>query len=115
MGTVSNFVGIFTSQFAGFFADRFQKRFKYILMVLMSSGLLFSIWFSLSIYGWGSSNPINLFLSFSLCSILISTTMPIYFEAAVECAYPTAEGTTSGIVALFINIGILFFSVNILE
>jgi FLVCR family MFS transporter len=111
MGLVLYLVSTFTGQITGLFADRFQRNFKLILMILIGLATVFFIWFSLSIYGWGSSNPINLFFSFCMYSILIGTSMPIYYEAAVESTYPVTEGTSAGMLSLSINVGNLIFAI----
>ncbi|XP_019850326.1 PREDICTED: disrupted in renal carcinoma protein 2 homolog [Amphimedon queenslandica] len=102
--------GIF-GQIAGFFADRFQKRFKIILCLLLLIASGFFLWFSLSIYGYGSQNTINLFITFCMADVLVFTAMPIFYEAVIEATYPVAEGTSSGFLTLTINIGTLLFSI----
>lgn len=71
---------------------RFQRKFKIILFVLMTFTTLSVIWFALSIYGWGSRNPINLFVTYTSFYTFSFASMPIYYEAAVEATYPIAEG-----------------------
>jgi hypothetical protein len=71
----------------------------------------FSVWFSLSIYGWGSSNPINLFISYSMLSLLLIACLPIYYEAGVEGTYPVTENVSAGVISLSINVGILTFAI----
>ena len=111
LGTISAILGSISGQVTGLLADRlgyyriqihvllsiyhfcrFQRRFKLILFILMSLTTLSILWFSLSIYGWGSRNPINLFISFSLFYTFSFASMPIYYEAVIEATYPIAEG-----------------------
>lgn len=88
----------------------------------------FYLWFALSVYGWGSRNSINLFVTFCIADVLTFTTMPIFYEAIIESTYPIAEGkvspfitnhqyymyigTSGGMLTLTINIGTLIFSVS---
>ena len=58
----------------------------------MSLTTLSVLWFALSIYGWGSGNPVNLFITYSLFYTFSFASMPIYYEAAVEATYPISEG-----------------------
>ena len=72
---------------------RIQRRFKLILLSLLTVATLLSFWFSLSVYGYTSSNAVNIFLSLCLQYFFAMATNPLYYEAAVETTYPVAEGT----------------------
>ncbi|XP_019853138.1 PREDICTED: disrupted in renal carcinoma protein 2 homolog isoform X2 [Amphimedon queenslandica] len=111
MGAVSAILGSISGQITGLLADRFQRKFKVILLVLMSLTTLSVLWFALSIYGWGSSNPVNLFITYSLFYTFSFASMPIYYEAAVEATYPISEGISGGILTLSCNAAILIFAV----
>ena len=43
-------------------------------------------------YGYGSQNTINLFVTFCMADVLVFTAMPIFYEAVIEATYPVAEG-----------------------
>lgn len=60
-----------------------------------------SLWFSLSIYGWGSQNPINYFFSFALVNVFALAAFPVFYEAIVENTYPVSEGVNS--VAIYLS------------
>lgn len=107
LGFVMMVISGISGQVTGFFADRlveslrcgiiigfrFQKRFKIIICsLLMMAGACF-LWFSLSVYGYGSMNPINLFITFCFGEVFVFTAMPIFYEAVIETTYPVAEGT----------------------
>ena len=78
--------------------SRFQRRFKLILVVLLFLATVFSLWFSLAIYGYVSQNPINYFFSYALVNVFTLAAFPIFYEAIVECSYPVSEGCTSCII-----------------
>jgi MFS family permease len=92
MGTVSNVIFLITGPLVGLLANIFPTKFKIMLIIFVILSLVFSIWFSFAIYGWGSSNPVYFFISYCLCCTFTSTAIPIYYEAAVECTYPIGEG-----------------------
>lgn len=75
-----------------FFFYRFQRRFKLILLLLLILSTLLCIWFSLSIYGYGSRDSINYFFSYSLINVFALAAFPIFYEAIVETTYPVSEG-----------------------
>ena len=103
-------------QFVGFFADRqvvfknsnfiyaiqllprFQRRFKILLCLLLFLSTISYLWFSLSIYGYGSQNSLNLFVTFCAGNVMISSSFPIFYEAVVEQTYPIAEGTMNNFI-----------------
>lgn len=120
LGAVACALGTISGQITGFFADRFvclfvcfffscsltvlkfrfQRRFKLILLTLLVLTTAFFLWFSLSLYGWGSSNPVNLFVSFCLTYVFSFASIPIFYEAAVEATYPVSEGTVLELIFL---------------
>jgi len=65
---------------------------------------LLSFWFSLSVYGYTSSNAVNIFLSLCLQYFFAMATNPLYYEAAVETTYPVAEGSSGGVITMLSNI-----------
>ena len=71
---------------------RLQRRFKIILLMLLTLATLLCVWFSLSIYGYTSNSPINIFITLCLVYFFSLATTPIYLEAAVEATYPVPEG-----------------------
>ena len=57
---------------------------------MMATPLAF--WFAVSVYGFASTNAVNLFISLCLQYFFAFATGPLYFEAAVEVTYPVPEG-----------------------
>ena len=49
-----------------------------------------AFWFAVSVYGYISTNAINLFISQFFFAF---ATTPLFFEAAVEVMYPVPEGS----------------------
>jgi len=76
------------------FVFRFQRRFKLILLFLLTVATVMSLWFSLSIYGIvpRSYNPLNFFISYAAIVVCTFCAFPIYYEAIVENTYPVPEG-----------------------
>ena len=73
--------------------SRVQRRFKVILLLLLSVATAVAVWFSLSVYGYTSDNAVNVFLSLCFQYFFTLATIPIYYEAAVEATFPVPEGT----------------------
>ena len=61
---------------------------------MMATPLAF--WFAVSVYGFTSTNAVNLFISLCLQYFFAFATTPLYFEAAVEVTYPVPEGIHFG-------------------
>lgn len=96
--------------------------------MLLFSATITLIWFALSIYGWGWSNPINYFMTYLISNTLIVASLPVFYEAVVETTYPVSEGnciiyttvlhdtlllgTSSGMLTLSLNVGTLIFAVS---
>ena len=57
---------------------------------MMATPLAF--WFAVSVYGYTSTNAVNLFLSLCFQYFFATATIPLFFEAAVEVTYPVPEG-----------------------
>ena len=57
---------------------------------MMATPLAF--WFAVSVYGFTSTNAVNLFITLCLQYFFAFATAPLYFEAAVEVTYPVPEG-----------------------
>ena len=74
---------------------RVQRRFKVILLVLLTGATVFAFWFSVSVYGYITDNAVNKFLSLCLQYFFAMAATPIYYEAAVEATYPVPEGMLS--------------------
>jgi FLVCR family MFS transporter len=110
LGAVSALLSTISGQVTGLLADRFQRRFKLILLILTSLTTLSLLWFSLSMYGWGSLNPVNLFITYCLFYMFSFASLPIYYEAAIEATYPVPEGTSGGILTLSCNAANLVFA-----
>ena len=71
---------------------RIQRRFKLLLLLLLTMATLLAFWFAVSVYGYTSNNAINLFISLCLQYFFAFATFPLFFEAAVEVTYPVPEG-----------------------
>ena len=57
---------------------------------MMATPLAF--WFAVSVYGFTSTNAVNLFITLCLQYFFAFATTPLSFEAAVEVTYPVPEG-----------------------
>ena len=66
---------------------RIQRKFKLLLIVLLTIATLLAFWFAVSVYGFTSKNAVNIFISLCLQYFFAYATSPLYFEAAVEVTY----------------------------
>lgn len=73
---------------------------------------LLAFWFAVSVYGYTSSNAINLFITLCLQYFFAFAPTPLYYEAAVEVTYPVPEGTSAGVISVLMNVAGLIFQVR---
>ena len=71
---------------------RIQRRFKLLILLLLALTTVLAFWFAASIYGYVTSNAINLFITLCLVYFFALSTTSLYMEAAVEVTYPIPEG-----------------------
>ena len=81
---------------------RTEKRFKLILLLLVTMSTALAFWFAASVYGYTSNNPINLFLTLCFQYFFALSTTSIFLEAAVEVTYPIPEGIVQSVQAIAI-------------
>ena len=74
------------------FFHRIQRKFKLLLVILLTVATLLAFWFAISVYGYTSANAVNLFLSLCIQYFFTFAAYPLFFEAAVEVTYPVPEG-----------------------
>ena len=72
--------------------------FKLIILVIVFLAALLAFWFAVSIYGYTSQSPINIFITLCLLHFCNFATAPLYYEAAVEVTYPVPEGSNCNLL-----------------
>lgn len=82
---------------------RIQRRFKLFLLLLLMMATPLAFWFAVSVYGYTSTNAVNLFISLCLQYFFAFATTPLFFEAAVEVTYPVPEGMFQCMLKLTCN------------
>ena len=74
---------------------RVQRRFKMLIFILLIPSTLSAFWFAISVYGYTSTNAVNLFVTLCFQYFCALSTTSLYLEAAVEVTYPIPEGKLS--------------------
>ena len=72
--------------------NRFQRKLKLLLIILLGISTAFGFYFSLAVYGYISGSAVNIFMGLCLQYFFTFATTPLYYEAAVEVTYPVPEG-----------------------
>ncbi|KAL5459773.1 hypothetical protein EMCRGX_G033146 [Ephydatia muelleri] len=71
LGAISALVGVIGGQLAGIIADRFQRKLKLLLIILLGISTAFGFYFSLAVYGYISGSAVNIFMEPSLPAVLL--------------------------------------------
>lgn len=90
-------------------ADHVSRHMKAIQLVLFSGAAVCYALFALICAGIIPYYKAVLFLTFILGGFFTNGTIPLFFEMAVETAYPVAEGITSGFLTVTCNVLQLVF------
>ena len=114
IGFWSNLSGNVAGMVFSILADRGvgRKRFKAILCVLSGMGVVvYTVWAVLFVRkDW--LEAAGLPVIYALCimaGICVNSTVPIFYELAVDAVYPVAEGLTTSVLTVVNNIGGLIF------
>ncbi|XP_065177837.1 solute carrier family 49 member 4-like [Sycon ciliatum] len=112
LGCLSTIIGIIAGLTFGFIADLLPRNLKRLILVLLFACVACFTWFVLSVYKVAHVNWLgSAFISCVLGSSFLGATNPLFYEAAVEVAYPVPEGTAAGVLTLLNNIGCLLFQI----
>jgi MFS transporter, FLVCR family, disrupted in renal carcinoma protein 2 len=114
IGFWSNLSGNTAGMIFSIMADRGVGRnhFKTILIVLSSCGVLVYVVFALLFLHKDWLQSAGLPAVYTLCilaGIFVNSTVPIFYELAVDSVYPVAEGLTTSVLTVTNNIGGLIF------
>ena len=90
-------------------ADQVSRHMKAIQLVLLVGATVSLALFACMCAGIIPYCKAVLFLTFSLGGFFTGGTIPLFFEMAVETAYPVAEGTTSWVLKISWTIPLLLF------
>ena len=90
-------------------ADHLSGRMKAIQFFLLAGATISYGLFTFICAGIIPYNKAILFLTCILAGFFTNGTIPLFFEMAVETAYPVAEGITSGFVTVAANLLQLVF------
>ena len=108
LGFYGSVAGCFGGMACGIWADRFGSMKKLALGNSLCATAAFLV-FALFCSGALSASTGALYTSSVLGGLLINSTIPLFFELAVETAYPIAEGLSGGVLALMNNVFCLLF------
>lgn len=93
--------GIIAGSVAGLAVGAYADRFRHHKAILVATNFiagLGAVWFALLVMGvfpgsMGRSGLAQIFTAVTLTSTLMQSSVPIFFEAAMEATYPLPEGT----------------------
>ncbi|KAL9988616.1 hypothetical protein ACROYT_G003082 [Oculina patagonica] len=109
LGFGATMAGIVAGISLSILADRVSRHMKVIQFVLLVGA---TVCFALFAFMCARIIPYTkavLFLTFILGGFFTNATVPLFFEMAVETAYPVAEGITSGLLTVSSNVLSLVF------
>lgn len=109
LGFGSSVSGILAAIILSRLADHLSGRMKAIQFVLLAGATISYGLFTFICAGIIPYNKAILFLTCILAGFFTNGTIPLFFEMAVETAYPVAEGITSGFVTVAANLLQLVF------
>ena len=114
IGFYSNIAGNAAGMVFSILADKGvgRDRFKTILIVLSSCGVVVYVVFAYLFVHKELLQQLGLPMVYSLCilgGIFINSTVPIFYELAVDTTFPVAEGLTTSVLTVMNNIGGLLF------
>jgi MFS transporter, FLVCR family, disrupted in renal carcinoma protein 2 len=108
LGFYGSVAGCVAGMACGVFADRFGSMKRIALGNSLAAAAAFLV-FGLYCSGALPMSTGALYASSVLGGLLINSTIPLFFELAVETAYPVAEGLSGGVLALMNNVFCLLF------
>ncbi|KAL6068118.1 MFS domain-containing protein [Balamuthia mandrillaris] len=111
LGAITTLAGIVSGVVVSKLADHI-RHFKLILILMMAATALSLTWFTGMVnlhdrWHWLSDNFYLIATSVLLTGLFYNSTLPFFYEMAVEITYPVPEGTSSGILTLINNLGAL--------
>jgi len=114
IGFYSNISGNIGGMVVSILADKGigRNHFKTILIVLSSLGVVVYIIFAVLFVRKDLLQHLGLPVIYTLCilgGVVINSTVPIFYELAVDTTYPVAEGLTTSVLTVMNNIGGLVF------
>ncbi|KAL9988621.1 hypothetical protein ACROYT_G003087 [Oculina patagonica] len=109
LGFGASMAGIVAGISLSILADHISRHMKAIQFVLLVSATVCFALFAFMCAGIIPYCKAVLFLTYILGGFFANGTIPLFFEMAVETAYPVAEGITSGFLMMSANFLLLVF------
>lgn len=109
LGFGASMTGIAAGIFLAILADHVSRHMKAIQFVLLVGAAVSYALFTFMCAGIIPYCKAVLFLTFILGGFFSNGSIPLFFEMAVETAYPVAEGITSGFLTISCNVLQLIF------
>eukprot|EP01129_Flabellula_baltica_P012129 TRINITY_DN5427_c0_g1_i1.p1 TRINITY_DN5427_c0_g1~~TRINITY_DN5427_c0_g1_i1.p1 ORF type:complete len:438 (+),score=54.58 TRINITY_DN5427_c0_g1_i1:78-1391(+) len=110
--------GVIGSFAVGFLGDSFfKKKFKLLFLILLLSGTILAVFFTISFPSLLSESPLIELPGFAviimiiLSGIFLFSASPLAVELAVEITYPVSEGTSASLLTWSMNLFNLLFLV----
>ncbi|XP_065178296.1 solute carrier family 49 member 4 homolog [Sycon ciliatum] len=121
IGFFSTVAGAVGGMLVAGIADRFGGKLRQILIVLFMASTVFFSWFAVtgidkvSIFESDMLKKVSFYMSSIIGGFFINSTIPLFFEMAVEAAFPISEGIAAVIIMLSNNIFsiVLLFALQI--
>ena len=111
LGFWSSLAGVVAMPALGFAADRTGWSLRRMLLVIMACAGIMVLWFALLCLDTVAL-PLRTWSLYTSCILggaFVFGSIPLFFEASVECTYPIAEGVTTGIMTLVLTCAFSFF------
>ncbi|XP_068673644.1 solute carrier family 49 member 4 homolog [Montipora foliosa] len=111
LGCSSTIAGVFSGIVLARYADFVKNKTKQLLVLLLALSTISMLIFSLSCVSILPSTKPILYSSIIFGGFVCNGTLPLFFELAVERAYPVGEGIAGGILQTVANLITLLFYV----
>jgi len=92
-----------------FAVDHMGGKMKRALLVMTLCATGSALWFCFICSHIAPSGTVYLYISIILNGLFVNSTIPLFYELAIEVTYPIAEGSTTGLLTTLNNVGCLVF------
>jgi len=104
LGLIYSCAGIAASFVMAFTADKFAGHFKLFLLILQSIMTGFFVWICLMYIEFLPMKTMYLYIAFVFYAVCQTSTIPLFYEAAIEAVYPISDSIASCMLTLVNNI-----------
>ncbi|XP_033744298.1 solute carrier family 49 member 4 homolog [Pecten maximus] len=115
IGFYSIIAGCFGCLVMARLSDMFSKHIRQILIFLYSVAFLDYLWFNLILVDIIPRSIAHIYVSIIVGTLVVNASVPLWMEMACEITYPIAEGITTVVMLMVLNIvGLVFLGIQMI-